>query len=105
MSGGQVWAVIALSTAATVAIKAVGPVALGGRDLPGSFVRVITLMAPVLLAALIATQALADGSRIHVGPDTAGVVVAALAAWRGVGVLLVVVIAAATTAGLRAAGL
>jgi hypothetical protein len=40
------------SALVTALIKAVGPVALGGRDLPLAFSRVIALMAPALLAAL-----------------------------------------------------
>ena len=46
----------------TAAIKAAGPVALGGRDLPVAFRSVIALFAPALFAALIVTQALADPS-------------------------------------------
>ena len=49
-------------------------------------------------------NALADGNRLHVGADTAGVAVAAVLLWRRAPVLVVVVVAAAVTAGLRAAG-
>ena len=68
----SLWAVIAGCAVVTFVIKAAGPVAFGGRDLPPWFDAVISLMAPALLAALIVTQALADGSRLHVGADTAG---------------------------------
>ena len=96
------WLVIAGCAVVTFAIKAAGPVALGGRDLPAPLARVIALMAPALLAALIATNALADGDRLHVGADTAGALVAALLVWRRVHVVLVVIGAAAATALLRA---
>jgi branched-subunit amino acid transport protein len=101
---GQLWALIAGCAAVTFAIKAAGPVVLGGRVLPPAFTSVIMLMAPALLAALIVTQALADGERLHVGADTAGVAVAGIAVWRGATMLPAVVVAVAVTAGLRAIG-
>lgn len=101
---GQLWALIAGCAAVTFAVKAAGPVALGGRDLPPRLSRVIVLMAPALLAAFVVTQALADGERLHVGADTAGVAAAGLVVWRGASVLPAVVIAVAVTAALRALG-
>ena len=95
-------AVIAGCAAVTFAIKAVGPVALGGRSLPPRLIGVIVLLAPALLAALIATQALADGDRLAVGADTAGVVAGGLVAWRTRSIVACVVVAAAVTAALRA---
>jgi branched-subunit amino acid transport protein len=104
MSAGATWALIGLCAVVTAMIKAFGPIALGHRDLPGWFTDVIVLMAPALLAALVVTAALADGDRLAVGADTAGVAVAGAALWRGANIILGVVIAAAVTAGLRAAG-
>ena len=57
----------------TAVVKAIGPIALGGRDLPDWFSSVVVLLAPALLAALVATQALADGTELAVGAETAGV--------------------------------
>ena len=79
-------AVIAGCAAVTWAIKAAGPLALGGRELPGWFTSVVVLLAPALFAALVVTQALADG----------------LIAWRTGSVIGCVVAAAAVTAALRA---
>ena len=104
MSTGATWALIGLCAGVTFAIKAAGPIVLGHRDLPGWFTGVIALMAPALLAALVVTAALADGDHLAVGADTAGVGVAGIALWRGVNVVVGVAIAAAVTAGLRAAG-
>lgn len=59
------------------------------------------LLASALLAALVVTQALADGDEIHVGADTAGTAVAAVLLWRRVHVLAVVLVAALVTALLR----
>ena len=86
----------------TAVIKAVGPVALGGRELPERFTGVIALMAPALLAALVVTAALADGDRLALGPDTAGVAAGGLVAWRTESIIGCVVVAAVVTAGLRA---
>lgn len=104
MSTGTTWALIGLCAAVTVAIKGLGPGAMGARPLPPAFVRVVTLLAAPLLTALVATQALADGHDLGVGADTVGVAVAGLALWRRVGILPAVLIAAAVTAALRAAG-
>jgi branched-subunit amino acid transport protein len=86
----------------TAAIKAAGPIALGGRDLPPRFTAVVVLLAPALLAALVVTQALADGDRLAVGADTAGVLAGGLVAWRWGSIIACVVVAAAVTAALRA---
>lgn len=99
------WTIVAGCAVVTFAIKAAGPVALGGRDLPDAFSRVIVLMAPALLAALIVSNALADGDRIAIGADTAGVAAGAVVVWWRGSIVGCVVVAAAVTAGLRAAGL
>jgi branched chain amino acid efflux pump len=91
------------SAVVTALIKAVGPVALGGRELPERFTGVIALMAPALLAALVVTAALADGDRLAVGPDSAGVALGGLVAWRTGSIIGCVIVAAAVTAVLRAA--
>lgn len=88
----------------TVAVKAVGPVALGGRVLPAAFTRVIALMAPALLAALIVTNALADAKEIGIGADTAGVAASGIVMWKFDSVLGAVLVAAVVTAALRALG-
>ena len=104
MSTGSIWALIGLCALVTAAIKALGPIAVGRRDLPDWFSDVIAYMAPALLAALVVTAALADGDRLAVGADTAGVAVAGVALMRGASVVIGVTIAAAVTALLRAAG-
>lgn len=101
----SVWPTILLVAVVTFAIKGVGPALLGNRPLPPPFARVVVLLAPALLAALVVTAAAAEGPRLQVGADTAGVVLGGLLLLRGVGVLPVVVVAAAATALLRLAGL
>jgi branched-subunit amino acid transport protein len=94
--------VIAACFVITAAIKAVGPVALGGRELPTWFTSVVILLSPALLAALVATQALAEGDRLALDPDTAGVAAGGLVIWRTGSIIACVVMAAAVTAALRA---
>ena len=86
----------------TAAIKAAGPVALGGRELPARFLSIVTLLAPALLAALVATQTLADGTQLGVGTETVGVLAGGLVAWRTGSVIGCVIVAAGVTALLRA---
>ena len=98
----QVWVLIFGLAALTVVIKAVGPVLLGGRDLPPWFSRVVVLMAPALLSALVVTSVFASGRSWSVGAHTAGVAVAAVMLWRRCSLVLSVVVAVLITAALRA---
>ena len=102
MSAATTWGLIGGCALITAVIKAAGPVALGGRELPAWFSSIVELMAPALFAALVVTQVLADGRDLAVGADTAGVALAGVAAWRGASVITVVTVAAATAAALRA---
>jgi branched-subunit amino acid transport protein len=94
--------VIAACFVITAAIKAVGPIALGGRELPTWFTSVVILLSPALLAALVATQAFAEGDHLALSADTAGVAAGGLAVWRTGSIVACVILAAAVTAGVRA---
>jgi branched-subunit amino acid transport protein len=102
VTSGAAWAIVGGAAAVTALIKGIGPFALGGRELPGWFARVVVLLAPALLAALVITSAAADGTHLHIGADTAGVAAAGFALWRGASVIVGVVVAAGLTAALRA---
>jgi branched-subunit amino acid transport protein len=102
LSSTQVWVLILGCAAMTAVIKAFGPVLLGGRELPSSFTRVIVLMAPTLLCALVVTSVFASGRTWSVGAHTVGVAVAAVMLWRRQPLVLCVVVAVLVTAGLRA---
>lgn len=96
------WLLIAALAVVTASIKAAGPVLLGGRALPVRAARVIALLPPVLLAALVVTSTLSEGQRLHVDASTAGVAVAGVMIWRRMPLLLCVLTAVAVTAALRA---
>jgi Branched-chain amino acid transport protein (AzlD) len=96
------WIVVAAVGAATVAIKAAGPLVLGGRPLPPRVLAVVRLLAPALLAALVVTQTVVSADRLVMDARLIGVAVAAGALVLRAPLLVVVVLAAASTALVRA---
>jgi branched-subunit amino acid transport protein len=98
----SVWLVVGLVGAGTMAIKAAGPVLLGGRPLPARLTRVIELLGPAVLGALVAVQTFGDGQALVVDERVIGVAAAGIALWRKAPLLLVLIIAAAATALARA---
>jgi hypothetical protein len=97
-----IWLVVVITSVGTLALKAAGPVLLGGRPLPDRLSGVVTLVGPALLAALVAIGTFADGQRLVLDARVLGVAAAAVAIKLRAPVLLVVVIAAGVTAGARA---
>jgi branched-subunit amino acid transport protein len=97
-----VWLCVLVVGAATVAIKASGPLLAGGRELPRSSARVVELLAPAVLAALVATQAFASDEQLVLDERAAGVLAAGAAIVLRAPLLVVVLMAAVTAAGLRA---
>jgi branched-subunit amino acid transport protein len=95
------WLAVLVVGAATIAIKAAGPVLAGERELPLSNARVVDLLAPALLAALVATQAFASDEALVLDERGAGLLAAAVAILLKAPLLVVVVVAAATAALLR----
>jgi branched-subunit amino acid transport protein len=99
------WILVLAVGAATVALKAAGPVLLGTRSLPAPATAIVGLLAPALLAALVVVQTLADGAALRVDARLAGVAAAALALALRAPLLAVLASAAAVAAGARAAGI
>ena len=98
----EVWVTIAGLAAVTAAIKAAGPIALGGRELPSAASLVIPLLAPALLAALILTDTFTHEQELTVDARAAGLGCAGVAILLRAPLLLTVVVAAAGTAAVRA---
>ena len=86
----------------TAAIKGVGPVALGGRELADWFSSLVVLLAPALLAALVATQTFTTDERLVIDERAAGLGAAAVAVALRAPILVTVVAAAVVTGALRA---
>ena len=97
------WVLVCWLVVTTAVIRAAGPVALGGRDLPPRAMGVIGLLAPALLAALVVTQTLGgDGSEVVLDERVVGVAGAGVAlALRG-GILVAMAVAVALSAGAHA---
>ena len=98
----EVWLAVAVVGVATVAIKALGPVAFGGRELPPRLAAVLVLLAPAVLAALVVTQAVGGDREIVLDERVAGLAAAGVALLLRAPLLLVVAVAAVATAVLRA---
>jgi uncharacterized membrane protein len=97
-----VWVTIAVLAIGTVTIKAVGPVALGGRELPPRLEGVVARLAPSLLAALVVVDTFGGDRTLTVDESAAGLLAAAAALAARLPMIAVVAIAATVTATLRA---
>jgi uncharacterized membrane protein len=95
------WVAIVAVTLASAAIKAAGPLLVGGRELPPRVSAVIALLAPALLAALVVTETFGDDSHLVLDERALGVGVAAVALALRAPVLLAVALAALVTALAR----
>jgi branched-subunit amino acid transport protein len=104
------WVAVAAIGVTSMLLKGFGPAVLGGRPLPPRLggrplpprlAGVVALLAPTLLAALIVVAVLDDGGRIAVDARLAGLGAAAVALWLRAPALVVVLVAAGTTALLR----
>jgi branched-subunit amino acid transport protein len=95
------WVAIVAVTLANAAIKAAGPILIGGRELPPRVNAVIALLAPALLAALVVTETFGDDGHLVLDERVLGVGVAAAALALRAPVLLAVALAALVTALAR----
>jgi len=98
-----VWAVGALALG-TYLIRLSGLLLRGRLTVPDRTRRLLDLAATVLITALVATAALTQGGGFAGWARAAGVALGALAAWRGLPLVVVVLVAAGGTAALRLAG-
>jgi hypothetical protein len=100
-----VWIVIAALTVGTLGMRAVGPLTVGGRRPSERAIGVTRLVAPAILAGLVIYETLnRDGSGIAFDARLAGLGAAGLAIAARAPMLVVVLIAAAATAAVRALG-
>jgi branched-subunit amino acid transport protein len=97
----EVWIVVGAVGAATIALKSVGPLLLGGKPLPQHLTGVVALLAPALLAALVVTQAVGGDEEIVLDARLVGLGAAVVAILLRAPLLVVVVAAATATALVR----
>ncbi|MDQ3361266.1 MAG: AzlD domain-containing protein [Actinomycetota bacterium] len=98
------WITILAVALANAAIKASGPVLVGGMELPSRANAVISLLAPALLAALVVTETFSEDGTLVLDEKALGVGVAAVALLLRAPVLVAVFLAAFTAALVRAFG-
>jgi hypothetical protein len=96
------WVTVVAVALASAAIKAAGPVLVGGRELSPRAVAVVALLAPALLAALVVSETFGEDRHLVLDERALGVAVAAIALVLRAPVLVAVALAAATTALVRA---
>lgn len=97
-----VWITIACLAVINALVRATGPVLAGGRDLPAPLARFIAFAIPALMAALIVTGVFVSERAVVLDARAGGLAVAALGLVLRAPLLVVVLLAAAATALLRA---
>lgn len=95
------WAIAALGAAA-YALKVLGLVGLGPRAAEGPALRLAMLLPAALLPALIVVNTFGGDRQLVIDARAAGLAVALVLAWRRAPFALVVGLAAAATALVRA---
>ena len=96
-----VWAAVLGVGAATVVLKATGPVLLGKRELPSWLAAPVSLLAPAVLAAFVVTQAVGGHREIVADARLVGLGAGAIAVALRAPILAVVIVAAAAAALTR----
>ena len=96
------WWLVAWLSLGAYAFKVLGFVVVGSRKLPELVTRCLLLIPAALLAALVVKDAATTGQQLVLDERMLGLGVASVAAWRRVPLIAVVVLAAGTTALLRA---
>jgi hypothetical protein len=97
----SVWVAVIVVGAGTIALKGLGPVLLGGRPLPARLDALVALLAPTLLAALVVTQTVGDADGVVADARLAGVGASMVAIALRAPLIVVVALAATTTALVR----
>lgn len=96
------WLLIGVLALGTVALKATGPLLTAGVAPPPPVERVIAMLMPALLAALVVIGTFADARSLVLEPRAAGVAVGALVLLVGARTPLALVAGAGTAAALHA---
>lgn len=97
-----IWIMIAALALATTILKLVGPLSLGGRELPAGVMSVVELLAAALLAALVVVETFGKGRALTLDARALGVAFAAVVLARRGSMMTAVIGAAVVTAMTRA---
>ncbi|MGH3319643.1 MAG: AzlD domain-containing protein [Streptosporangiaceae bacterium] len=101
MTASSLWLAIAAIAAVSLTFKATGPALLGQRQFPPHLQRVIALLAPVLLTALVVVEVVGQHWSELSWPILAGLATAASTRLLKAPPLLAVALGVAATALLR----
>lgn len=95
------WFVFALAATA-YGFKVLGLVLVGDRTMPPMLDRCLALIPAALIAAIVVKDTFSIGQHLQLDARAVGVGAAAIAAWRKVPLIAVIVIGAVVTAVVRA---
>ena len=96
------WALVLALSATAYGFKAMGLIVIGDRHLPPVVDRCLALIPAALLAALVVKDTFSTGQDLVLDARAVGMAVAVVAAWRRAPLIVVIVLAAASTALVRA---
>jgi branched-subunit amino acid transport protein len=97
----RTWLLILVLAVGTVLMKTIGPVLAGGRQPPAPLTRVIALVAPALISALIVAGTFTQGQQLVIDARAAGLAVGAVALWLRAPAVVALLLAAVVCAVLR----
>lgn len=95
------WGVLLALAACAYGFKLLGLVIIGSRPLPAVVDRCLLLVPAALLSALVVKDVFSSGQDLVLDARAGGLAVAVVATWRRAPFIVVVGLAAATTALLR----
>ena len=96
--------VLVVLATGTYVFKAAGPLVLGARRLPVRVQSLVDLLPAALLASLAIVSTVGDGRAVVFDARFVGLIVAGVALWRRAPFVVVIVVASAATAIVRALG-
>ena len=96
--------VLVVLATGTYVFKAAGPLVLGERLLPVRLQSLVDLLPAALLASLAIVSTVGDGPAVTLDARLVGLIVAGVALWRRAPFVVVIVVASAATAIVRALG-
>jgi branched-subunit amino acid transport protein len=96
------WTLVFLLAGGAYFFKVLGLVVIGDRPLPPVLERCFALIPAALIAALIFKDTFSIGQHLQIDARAAGVGAAVVAAWRKAPLIVVILIGAGVTAGVRA---
>ena len=97
----KTWLLIVVLATGTVLMKTIGPVLAGGRQPPPALNRVIALIAPALISALIVAGTFTQGQHLVIDARAVGLVVGAILLWFRAPAVVALGLAAISCALLR----